>query len=155
MRDDDLAGLIKEYNNWLREGNHADMELYGISTEEARDTLDSFVGEHKSIVYACLKHSKASEFGGLAVTGNHLFFYFLNVFRVKWEAAGLLILPFDAVTNIKISRFLIWNNLQISFKGDDGKERKLKYQISSVVAGLKKQRVNVRALLRHLRERVF
>ena len=150
-RDNELIDVVKEYNNWLREGTHTYMELLNTSAGEVQGRCDCVEDEHRSVVYACLKYTKANEFGALAISDTHLYFYFLNVFRVKWEVVGLSILPLEGITKIKISKFLVWNNVEVSFRGDDGKERRLKYQVSSAVAGLKKQKLNVKVLLSYLR----
>ena len=148
-RDSELIAAIKEYNNQLRDSGHTGMEPHG--ADGARGRFDSLEYEHKAIVYAYLEHSKTNELGALVLSERCLYFYSLNIFLVQWKVVEFSALPLEAITKIKVSKSLIWHNLEISFKDDKGNECTLKYRISSVVVGLKKQRANVKALLGHLR----
>ena len=148
-RDSELIAAIKEYNSQLRESAHTDTEPHDSDGDRAR--FGSLEDEHKAVVYACLKHSNTNELGALAAGERCLYFYSLNVFLVQWKVVELSTLPLEAITKIKISKSLIWHNLEVSFKDDKGNEYTLNYRISNVVVGLKKQRANVKTLLSHLR----
>ena len=166
-RDNELVRVVEEYRNRLLEtmreaadeGKSFNMEFLDF-VPPALMKVDSFEEERKAIVYAALSYPIPNRYGALDIGDNYLRYYPFAPFCwpiSKWRATGLSTWPLEKITNVRISRFLIWSTLTFCYNGYDGQKHKLKFLITSfnLTLRLQKQRGNVEILLAHLRERVL
>ena len=150
MKDNELLNAIKEYNKSILENDAERIDVIG-NNESLQSSLEALNSPHKAVAYACLRDSFGNQFGALTVSIDHILFYHMMGLN---QAIGLSILPIQDIVSIKISKFLIWNNLTVRYRGEDGAEHKLVYKVSNIVVGLKNQKQQAEVLLNYLRERI-
>jgi len=112
-----------------------------MATASARMRLENTWGNSNNAIYA-----RVNDFSIVAVHHDALYLYVLDKFKRKLIIIDKLVLPYEAILKLKISKFLVWTTLKIRFT----KKRRVKVRISNKVAGLKNQKENIQTLLDYL-----
>ena len=126
-----------------------------INDKTLREKVESYDDSNKdyiAILYVCLEGWMSNDWAIMTVNHDCLCFYVLDNFKMSLVITGKFTVLYEAITKMKISKFLLWTNLKIR-SADDSKTYKLKVKVSSKCIGIKKQKENIGILVDFLRSR--
>jgi len=155
INDEALRAVVSKYDARNKDYNaivYVCLEAGAGDTMAASATAFALSGLAGAAVGGALG-GLANDWSIMTVSDDGLWFYILDKFKMSPVVTRQLSVPYNAITKMRIRKFLIWTSIKIHF-ANGHKRHKLKVLASSKCVGIKRQKENLNILLDCLRSNI-